>query len=77
MKIKALIIALLAITLVGCESVSDQTTVEEYDTVGTTVDCYTDPETGVCYLIYSCGYQGGITVRYNADGSIMTKGDLK
>jgi hypothetical protein len=28
-------------------------------------------------LIYSCGYQGGITVRYNADGSIMTKGDLK
>lgn len=77
MKIKVLVIALLAITLVGCESVKDQTTVEEYDFVGTTVDYYTDPDTGVCYLIYDGGYDGGITVRYNADGSIMVKGDLK
>lgn len=39
---------------------------------------YTDSETGVCYLIfkdkYSYGGMGGITVRYNADGSIMVKG---
>lgn len=76
MKIKALIIALLAITLVGCESVSDQTTVEQYDYEGT-INCYTDSETGVCYLIYDGGYDGGITVRYNTDGSIMVKGDLK
>ena len=80
MKAKALVIALLAITLVGCESpksVSDQTTVEQYDYIGTTIDYYTDPDTGVCYLIYDGGYDGGITVRYNADGSIMTEGDLK
>lgn len=32
---------------------------------------YVDPETGVHYLIYSVSYQGGITVRYNADGTIM------
>lgn len=32
---------------------------------------YVDPDTGVHYLIYSRGYQGGITVRYNADGTIM------
>lgn len=38
---------------------------------------YTDSETGVCYLIfkdkYSYGGMGGITVRYNADGTIMVK----
>ena len=32
---------------------------------------YVDPETGVHYLIYSSGSVGGITVRYNADGTIM------
>ena len=31
---------------------------------------YKDPETGVHYLIYDDGYSGGITVRYNADGTI-------
>lgn len=38
---------------------------------------YTDPDTGVCYLIYkdvySHGSMGGITVRYNPDGTIMVK----
>lgn len=44
----------------------------------TSTDCvmdYKDPETGVHYLIYKdkCGYSGmgGMTVRYNADGTIM------
>ena len=32
---------------------------------------YKDPETGVHYLIYDDGYSGGITVRYNANGTIM------
>lgn len=35
------------------------------------IQVYVDPETGVNYLIYDGGYDGGITVRYNADGSIM------
>jgi hypothetical protein len=80
MKTKILIIATLGLLLIGCESpknVSDQTTVEQYDYIGAIVDYYTDPDTGVCYLIYDGGYDGGITVRYNADGSIMTEGDLK
>lgn len=38
---------------------------------------FTDPETGVCYLIYKdkngYGGMGGITVRYNPDGTIMVK----
>ena len=41
----------------------------------TKIEEYTDPETGVCYLIYSDYVRkiSGITVRSNADGSIMTK----
>ena len=35
------------------------------------IEDYVDPETGVHYLLYD-GYEGcGITVRYNADGTIM------
>ena len=38
---------------------------------------FTDSETGVCYLIFKdkSGYggMGGITPRYNADGTIMVK----
>lgn len=61
---------------------SEKVILNEYtkDTIG--LSCgglfnFTDPETGVCYLIYKdkCGYggMGGITPRYNADGSIMVK----
>jgi uncharacterized protein YceK len=77
MKTKILIITMLGLLLVGCKSIKDQSTVKEYDYAGTVIDYYTDPDTGVCYLIYDGGFDGGITVRYNADGSIMTKGDLK
>lgn len=38
------------------------------------IKVYVDPETGVNYLIYTSYQQGGITVRYNADGSIMVTG---
>lgn len=34
---------------------------------------YTGPETGVCYLIYDGVNKGGITPRYNQDGSLMVK----
>lgn len=46
------------------------------DDAGGIID-FTDPETGVCYFIYKDGYhgmgQGGMTVRYNADGTIMVR----
>ena len=32
---------------------------------------YVDPATGVHYLIYSVGYKGGMSPRYNADGTLM------
>ena len=38
----------------------------------TSVREYIDQETGVHYLVYCAGYKGGITVRYNADGSLYT-----
>jgi hypothetical protein len=53
----------------GCE-IRETDTVESEDKSYIVSD-YKDPETGVHYLIYSDGYQGGITVRYNADGTIM------
>lgn len=46
------------------------------DDAGGIID-FTDPVTGVCYFIYKDGYhgmgQGGMTVRYNADGTIMVR----
>ena len=36
-----------------------------------TVECFVDPETGINYLIYDGYRSGGITVRYNTDGTVM------
>lgn len=33
-----------------------------------------DKETGVCYLFFKEGYGGGLTVMYNADGTLYTGG---
>ena len=32
---------------------------------------YIDPETGVNYIVYAAPYKGGITPRYNANGSLF------
>lgn len=63
---------IFAIFIVACSLESNDTN-EEVKRTGTSycVHDYVDPETGVHYLIYQGGYQGGITVRYNADGTIM------
>ena len=53
--------------LVGCDT--DFKKIEGNKT--DEIEVYVDPETGVNYLIYDGGHDGGITVRYNADGSIM------
>ena len=76
MKLRILAIAAIAalvLLLMGCESVNEQMAVEECNSISATIQYYTDPETRVCYLIYNAGYAGGITVRYNANGSIMVK----
>jgi hypothetical protein len=75
--IKKLTIYVLALaTLVlftGCEmpdTDKDTDTIESEVRSYTVVD-YKDPETGVHYLIFEDGYRGGLSVRYNADGTIM------
>lgn len=35
-----------------------------------------DESTEVVYIMFSAPYKGGITVAYNADGTIMKKSDL-
>lgn len=67
MKKFIVILAILCMFLVGCES--DLKSIEK--NTYSEVMVYIDPETGVNYLVYKEGYKGGITVRYNADGSIM------
>lgn len=67
MKKFIVIFAILCMFLVGCSS--DLKHIDGNS--ANYVKAYVDPETGVNYLVYKSGYQGGIMVRYNADGSIM------
>lgn len=67
MKKLVAILMMWCLLLTGCST--DFKKVEGNKT--NEVMVYIDPETGVNYLIYDGGYDGGITVRYNADGSIM------
>ena len=81
LSIYVLVLATLVV-FIGCEmSDIDKDTDTDTDTdileTTTTTDVmdYKDPETGVHYLIFEdqagyCG-MGGITVRYNSDGTIM------
>lgn len=69
-KLTMCILVLATLVLfTGCK-VADTGTVENEGRSYVVAD-YKDPETGVHYLIYSDGYRGGISVRYNADGTIM------
>lgn len=67
MKKLVVILMVWCSLLVGCDK--DFKKIEGNKTDD--IQVYVDPETGVNYLIYDGGYDGGITVRYNADGSIM------
>ena len=67
MKKLVVILMVWCSLLVGCST--DFKKVEGNKTGS--IKVYVDPETGVNYLIFEEGYHSGITVRYNADGSIM------
>lgn len=72
---KKLIIATLILStlLVGCGNEQygkDEKNIITVDFSGSVID-YRDPKTGVHYLFYKEGYGGGLSVRYNADGSLM------
>lgn len=80
MRTKILAMLLITIILCGCASSVEADCdykISEADS-NVIIKNYTDPETGVCYLIYTDDFynaRSGITVRYNADGSIMVKGE--
>ena len=82
------LLAVMVLSLCGCSdettaanksdntknTTEDEPTVEEtYQYQAAEVYNYVDPETGVCYLLYGGYRAGGMTVRYNTDGSIMVK----
>lgn len=76
MKKLVVILMVWCSLLVGCDT--DFKKVEGNKT--NEIQVYVDPETGVNYLIYEAYNKGGITVRYNADGSVMVtekEGDPK
>lgn len=69
---KRIILAMLVIasvSFVGCA-----TTDNEYNTVSKGIlngfYVHVDEETGVNYFVYDGYYKGGITPRYNTDGSL-------
>lgn len=66
------VIAVLSLAFCGCTVHQQEEVVEEYYSMNDHgVYAYTDPETGVNYLIFTGYNRGGITVRYNSDGTIM------
>ncbi len=46
--------------------------IEQYENNGSSrFYVYVDPDTGVNYMVYAAPYKGGITPRYNANGSLF------
>ena len=77
-KANVLAIAIIVLTLIICNacgvSQREPHTVEEYQVSNNEhVKEFIDPDTGVHYLVWrdGYGYGGGMSVRYNADGTIM------
>jgi hypothetical protein len=60
----------VAITAGTFQTNTSLSQISEKPYVNDVIQLYVDEETGVEYLIYGTGYKGGISVRYNADGSI-------
>lgn len=58
----------MAIALCGCNGRGEHLKEENGENAGLTV--YVDPETGVEYVYRQHGYGGGMSVRYNADGTV-------
>lgn len=71
-KCKWMLVVIVCVCTLITSCSSEMKPVDENKTnANTDIFVYVDPKTGVNYLVYKCGYQGGITVRYNSDGSIM------
>jgi len=64
MKNKIIVLVIMILMMCGCEN----NTVSSDDDFE--IDIYTDSQTCVEYLKYTAGYKGGLSVRYNTDGTI-------
>jgi len=72
----------MALMLIGCGNQDEETdSAQDYIRfnivsrkvdIGNTTIVLQDKETGVCYLFFKEGYGGGLTVMYNADGTLYT-----
>lgn len=79
MRRKNLILVMVSIIsvlcLVGCGELEsepvDRETVNDDGHLDDSMNVYVDPDTGVNYLVFDGYYAGGMTVRYNADGTVM------
>ena len=79
-KLLAIILTMaMALCAAGCSGTEEETCQAEkqpfsrttYDMQSTTyVSVIVDKETGVNYVFYKSGYGGGLSPRYNADGTL-------
>ncbi len=69
MKNKIIVLVIMVLMMCGCEN----NTVSSDDDFN--IDIYTDSKTCVEYLEYYEYQAGGLTVRYNADGTIKLNKD--
>ena len=79
-KLLAIILTMaMALCAAGCSRTEGETCQAEkqpfsrttYDMTGTAyVSVIVDHETGVNYVFYKSGYGGGLSPRYNADGTL-------
>ena len=67
-----LLLGLGMVLLSGCNSFARGNIDEKrwVDNASCEIFEVTDPQTGVHYLLFDSGYGGGVTVMYNADGTI-------
>ena len=79
-KANILAIALIVWTLIICSACNADAyitmrnphAIEEYPGYAHDyMEEFVDPDTGVHYLLWKCDNSGGMSVRYNADGTIM------
>ena len=79
-KLLAIILTMaMVLCVAGCSGTEEETCQAEkqpfsrttYDMQSTTyVSVIVDQETGVNYVFYKSGYGGGLSPRYNADGTL-------
>lgn len=77
---KLLLAFALLVSLVGCEEIKNNRIKEiKFEVIHNEkwVNVLVDKETGVEYIFYDGGYNGGLSPRYNADGTLKINEEYK